>query len=66
MIFNPRTKVWANSKFMIMKKVAALLLVVVSSFSCTVEESVTKNDINSELVPPTNDPKWDKNGVQGN
>jgi len=56
---------------MIMKKVAVLLLVVISAISCTVEESVSKNDINSvdinaESVPPTNDPKWDKNGVQGN
>jgi hypothetical protein len=73
MIFNPYANVWANSKFMIMKKVVVLLLLIISATSCTVEDANAENemnsvDINADSIPPTGDPRLgkDKNGVQGN
>ena len=66
-------KVWANLKFMIMKKLAALLFFAMSTVACTTDDNETTsesnavelNDANGNTTPPpTHDKDWNKNGIK--
>ena len=58
-------KVWANLKFMIMKKIAVIALFSIIAFGCTTDDQDTNVENNhfetrADSTPPTHDKDWGK------
>ncbi len=58
---------------MIMKKIAVLLFLAISTLACTTDDNEINTEINTTEVvtdsnPPTHDPKWgkDEKVIKGN
>lgn len=72
MILNPYHKYGLTPKFIIMKKLTALLFFIISTIACTTDDnettseySTTELNANGNTTPPTHDKDWNKNGIKG-